>query len=465
MAGGYTQGMVGLGTLDTLGSLKTQYPSTRHASGYPWPYSLGMDQQVEMGGARQHMVPTSFIESLKEFSPALPGIGTGLFPPQPGGDGILGDPTTGGEEKYNGGGNLPRVPNDPTGRTDEVRELLGRRTRIGPWGNPLSPEEWETYKTTNDPRSPEWAKARHYTMSCFIDGVQVELADGSEKNVSEISVGDVVKTNEGEGSVVKVFHGQAGGQKLYGFNGKEPFVTEAHPFMTQRGWKKVSELEVGDTLYRNGLGNDTVKSIKSIDIPEDTPVYNFHVDTHENYFADGYLVHNKSLPLAVEVGGDPETMKRWNKSQEDASRFMKMYGEDPWSVDPLNPNNPFNSLSGPIPLDRWGGGGPAVALPLLEDISPRIGRYKNPVTPGYEQYMDLHPEQRFGIDRGFYAWSPETGKWESTGKERGPDWRLGDQFHNPNKPYDPNIMFNRGGQQHPGLLGQQQGGGGMLGNK
>jgi len=255
MAGGYTQGMVGLGTLDTLGSLKTQYPSTRHASGYPWPYSLGMDQQVEMGGARQHMVPTSFIESLKEFSPALPGIGTGLFPPQPGGDWILGDPTTGGEEKYNGGGNLPRVPNDPTGRTDEVREL---------------------------PR-PE------------------------------------------------------GGH-----------------------WNVVSGLP--------GSGN---------------PQFS------------------------------------WAKT-----------------------------------------GGPAVAPPLLEDISPRIGMYKNPVTPGYEQYMDLHPNQRFGIDLGFYAWSPETGKWESTGKGRGGDWRLGDQFHNPNKPYDPNIMFNRGG-----LLGQQQGGGGMLGNK
>ena len=129
--------------------------------------------------------------------------------------------------------------------------------------------------------------------SCFVDGVQVELADGTEKNVAEISVGDVVKTQEGDGSVVKVFHSKAGKQKLYGFNDKEPFVTEAHPFMTQDGWKKVSELEVGDTLYRNGLGLDTVDSIESKEIPEDTPVYNFHVDKQENYYADGYLVHNK----------------------------------------------------------------------------------------------------------------------------------------------------------------------------
>ena len=132
--------------------------------------------------------------------------------------------------------------------------------------------------------------------SCFVAGVKVELADGIEKNITEISVGDIVKTQDGSGSVVKVFHSKAGKQKLYGFNDKEPFVTEAHPFMTQDGWKKVSELEVGDTLYRNGLGLDTVNSIESKEIPEDTPVYNFHVDKQENYYAGSYLVHNKTYP-------------------------------------------------------------------------------------------------------------------------------------------------------------------------
>ena len=68
--------------------------------------------------------------------------------------------------------------------------------------------------------------------TCFVAGVQVELADGIEKNITEISVGDIVKTQDGNGSVVKVFHSKAGKQKLYGFNDKEPFVTEAHPFMT-----------------------------------------------------------------------------------------------------------------------------------------------------------------------------------------------------------------------------------------
>jgi hypothetical protein len=106
-------------------------------------------------------------------------------------------------------------------------------------------------------------------------------------------VGDEVKTDKGDGVVTKIYPSKAGGQKLYGFNDKEPFVTEAHPFMTQDGWKKISDVTEGDTLYRNGRGIVTVESITSKEIPEDTPVYNFHVDGHETYFADGYLVHNK----------------------------------------------------------------------------------------------------------------------------------------------------------------------------
>jgi len=150
---------------------------------------------------------------------------------------------------------------------------------------------------------PAGVRSLRYMSSCFVDGVQVELVDGSEKNVSEINIGDEVKTDKGDGVVTKIYPSKAGGQKLYGFNDKEPFVTEAHPFMTQDGWKRVDELMTGDTLYRNGKGNVVVDTIIIKDIPEDTPVYNFHVDGHETYFADGYLVHNKTYARGYEPGG------------------------------------------------------------------------------------------------------------------------------------------------------------------
>ena len=183
--------------------------------------------------------------------------------------------------------------------------------------------------------------------SCFIDGVQVELVDGSEKNVSEINIGDEVKTDKGDGVVTKVYPSKAGGQKLYGFNDKEPFVTEAHPFMTQDGWKKISEVSKGDTLYRNGKGDVTVESITAKEIPEDTPVYNFHVDGHETYFADGYLVHNKTYAPGYEPGGEnfvPGTGPR------------RGWGGGPdWNVQ--NPGMGYWPGSGyPLP-PRWGNAG------------------------------------------------------------------------------------------------------------
>jgi hypothetical protein len=183
--------------------------------------------------------------------------------------------------------------------------------------NPTVPsfgyQDWSRFMPTNfglaeggGMHYQPWAQGGGpYTIysSCFVDGVQVELVDGSEKNVSEISVGDEVKTDKGDGVVTKIYPSKAGGQKLYGFNDKEPFVTEVHPFMTQDGWKKISEVTEGDTLYRNGKGIVTVESITSTEIPEDTPVYNFHVDGHETYFADGYLVHNKTYAPGYEPGG------------------------------------------------------------------------------------------------------------------------------------------------------------------
>ena len=41
-------------------------------------------------------------------------------------------------------------------------------------------------------------------------------------------------------------------------------------------------------------------------MPADTPVFNFHVDTHENYYAAGYLVHNKQTEVPETTGPTEE---------------------------------------------------------------------------------------------------------------------------------------------------------------
>jgi hypothetical protein len=155
--------------------------------------------------------------------------------------------------------------------------------------------------------------------------------------------------------------------------------------MTQDGWKKVSELEVGDTLYRNGLGLDTVDSIESKEIPEDTPVYNFHVDKQENYYADGYLVHNKQYPM-------------------------------PWPTDPSfapigGPGGPYGpgGPGGPYGPYGPGSGGGGGGYPPTWGAGGRTGGGM----PGYMANYPIHSQNLFnftparampGIDPSYQPW-------------------------------------------------------------
>ena len=128
---------------------------------------------------------------------------------------------------------------------------------------------------------------------CFLDGTTVELSDGHKKPISEIDIGNSLKTGQGDDLVTHLFHTTSKGQKIYGFNDKEPFVTESHPFMTQDGWKRADEIIVGDFLHKSGSERELVEYLSFKKTSPDTPVYNFHVGEHETYYADDYLVHNK----------------------------------------------------------------------------------------------------------------------------------------------------------------------------
>src|SRR5262249_45567884 len=75
-------------------------------------------------------------------------------------------------------------------------------------------------------------------FGCFIAGTRVTMADGTEKPVEQIRVGDQVLGREGEvNHVVDVERPLLGSRKLYSLNGSQPFVTAGHPFMNSEGWK------------------------------------------------------------------------------------------------------------------------------------------------------------------------------------------------------------------------------------
>ena len=142
---------------------------------------------------------------------------------------------------------------------------------------------------------------------CFISDTTVVLADGSQKNIQDVKVGDILKGETTNNKVTGLNRPKLDG-KLYSINGGRYFVTDEHPFKTTEGWKSidpaktllkkigidVSALKVGDTLITNN-SLVKVKSINSQVEPKNTQLYNFFLNGDHTYYADGYLVHNKMV--------------------------------------------------------------------------------------------------------------------------------------------------------------------------
>ena len=133
-----------------------------------------------------------------------------------------------------------------------------------------------------------------YQTLCFTGDTRIITIDGS-KAIELINKDDIVKTfdlknNELKESIVtKTFkHKNPDGYIVINNILK---TTPNHPFYSNGEWKEAGKLVIGDKiLYMDGVEHK-VKSIDAVDKSLD--VYNIEVDDTHNYFAEGYLVHNK----------------------------------------------------------------------------------------------------------------------------------------------------------------------------
>ena len=149
-------------------------------------------------------------------------------------------------------------------------------TKIGADGNAYGPDHDES-----DP-------------GCFIAGTKIQLPNGI-KYIEDIEVGDMVKSFDvGTSSVVnsKVTETFAHSDRYYMILNGNIKTTSVHPFYSDGNWIEAGDLSIGDKiLHVDGLEH-TIETIELSD--ESVTVYNFEVDGTHNYFAEGYLVHNKA---------------------------------------------------------------------------------------------------------------------------------------------------------------------------
>tara|TARA_R110001583_G_scaffold26456_2_gene95174 strand:+ start:5223 stop:6695 length:1473 start_codon:yes stop_codon:yes gene_type:complete len=130
--------------------------------------------------------------------------------------------------------------------------------------------------------------------ACFSAGTLIETSNG-QIPIEMIKIDDEVKsynTKTKEIELAKVdelfVHEDCGDGLL--LNGIIKTTTN-HPFYVSGEWVEAGDLKLGDKiLHVDGLTHE----ITSMEVNTDTQtVYNFEVPGNHNYFAEGYLVHNK----------------------------------------------------------------------------------------------------------------------------------------------------------------------------
>ena len=171
--------------------------------------------------------------------------------------------------------------------------------------------------------------------SCFTGETGILMADGQERPIRELRIGDLVMAADGGANRVTGIERPVLGERLlYALNGGPHFVTAEHPFMTAAGWRAVdpaataaenprlavARLTPGDCLTvvhtpsaPTTMGNLALAGLVLTQIvlvhldaraaDPATPLFNLLLDGDHAYFAEGYLVHNKGGDDGGDSGG------------------------------------------------------------------------------------------------------------------------------------------------------------------
>lgn len=144
-----------------------------------------------------------------------------------------------------------------------------------------------------------------YREGCILRGTPITLADGTEKPIEELNIGDEVLGNQGKAKIKAKSLFRQEVDYMYAINGGKAFFTVEHPILTPKGWKSINPaitsvkkgntvivgaLEVGDTVLMKGGKTLLVKSIEKVEIKEQPAAYNLSVEGDGSFIANGFIV-------------------------------------------------------------------------------------------------------------------------------------------------------------------------------
>jgi len=182
-----------------------------------------------------------------------------------------------------------------------ISQTQSGNNQEGMFGPPFSPgfegtEGQVAYSRGNNWmwQNGTWVMQKGGSGGCFIAGTGIDTPDGIIP-IEILEIGDMVKTYD----LKNKKHIRSKITKTYKHDDVDGYIiingiiktTVYHPFYSDGKWIKAGDLSIGDKILNINGAEHTVDTIDRIN--DKTDVYNIEVDDTHNYFAEGYLVHNK----------------------------------------------------------------------------------------------------------------------------------------------------------------------------
>ena len=134
---------------------------------------------------------------------------------------------------------------------------------------------------------------------CLVDGTNIQMADGSLKNISEIEVGDSVMTMNGNHSVLQTH--DFDDKELYEIEFEDGYVVKCsadHKFLVDEEWIRAENIFKDNIVEVDG-DNRIMKIVSVKKIPTEK-VYDITVEEAEHYILEnGIVTHTSGLQYAA----------------------------------------------------------------------------------------------------------------------------------------------------------------------
>ncbi|MCD6590609.1 MAG: hypothetical protein J7K72_01410 [Candidatus Aenigmarchaeota archaeon] len=182
----------------------------------------------------------------------------------------------------------------------------------------------------------------------FLPGTKISLHHGT-KNIEFIRTGDKVLSFDNGKIVVKKVSSVRSPIRTDHYyvlrtKNREVEVTENHEFYTPEGFRKVSEINVGDDVYvleGNKLATEKIIFKKIIHRPVN--VYDFEVEGTHTFFANGFAVHNDAS-VGIIKGAWDNNGKAWESSVQENTLLYFEVGDSKHVPNEPAPNKGIDGI-------------------------------------------------------------------------------------------------------------------------